>query len=165
MPVLARAQSAPPADVPVAELDPNTHPSRRPPGDEVVMRSLSFLDTPYRYGGTSRATGLDCSALVQKVFAEAVGMQLPRTARAQAGAGKHVSRKALRPGDLVFFNTRHRAYSHVGIYLGNDRFVHAPSKGSVVRIEHLSVRYWSRRFNGARRLINPPTQLSAVSDQ
>jgi len=162
---MAHATEAPSAmaAVAVVSMDPATHPSRKPPLTEIVLHGLSFLDIPYRYGGTTRDRGLDCSALVQKVYAEALGLNLPRTARAQAHAGDKVARKDLKPGDLVFFNTRRRAFSHVGIYLGNDRFLHAPSKGGKVRIERLSVGYWNKRFNGARRIIKPQTQLTAVS--
>ena len=159
----ARAQSPVASEVPVVELDPTVKPSRRPPGAEVVVRSLSYLDIPYRYGGESRDTGFDCSALVQQVYAEALQLQLPRTTRGLAKAGKHVTRADLKAGDLVFFNTRRRAFSHVGIYLGGGRFLHAPSKGGKVRIEQLSVQYWLKRFNGARRIIQPPVQLSAAT--
>jgi len=159
------ARSTMDAGIPVHELDPASRPSRKPMFSEVVLHGLSFLDIPYRFGGTTRDRGLDCSGLVQKVFAESLGMSLPRTTRGQADMGVKVARKDLKPGDLVFFNTRRRAYSHVGIYMGNDRFLHAPSIGGKVRIEKLSVSYWSKRFNGARRVIKPKQpQLTAVSD-
>lgn len=151
---------------PVQERIPTSQPSRKPVPTEVVLHGLSFLDIPYRYGGTTRDRGLDCSGLVQKVFAESMGLSLPRTTRGQAVAGKKVTRKELKPGDLVFFNTRRRAFSHVGIYLGNDRFLHAPSKGGKVRIEKLTVAYWNKRFNGARRVIptqSQPSPLTTVS--
>lgn len=137
----------------------------RPPATEVVVRGLSLIDTPYRFGGTTRETGLDCSALVQKVYREAIGLQLPRTTRGLARSGDKVSRKDLQPGDLVFFNTRRRAFSHVGIYLGGNRFLHAPSRGGKVRVERLSVAYWAKRFNGARRVLpaTDPVQLTSLS--
>lgn len=157
------APSAQADAIPVVSVDPTAKPSRKPQLTEVVLHGLSFLDIPYRYGGTTRDRGLDCSALVQKVYFESLGMSLPRTTRGQALTGVKVARKELKPGDLVFFNTRRRAFSHVGIYLGNDRFLHAPSKGGKVRIEKLSVSYWNKRFNGARRVIKPQTQLTAAT--
>ncbi len=159
----ARAQSPVGNDVPVEERNPSVQATRLPAGSEVVVHGLSYLDTPYRYGGQSRDSGIDCSALVQQVFAEALELKLPRTTRGLSRTGQKISRKDLQTGDLVFFNTRRRAYSHVGIYVGNGRFLHAPSKGGKVRIERLNVRYWSKRFNGGRRVIEPPTQLTAAS--
>lgn len=156
----ARSQ---PLEVPVVSMDPAATPSRKPQLTEVVLRGLSFLDIPYRFGGTTRDSGLDCSSLVQKVFAESLGMTLPRTTQGQSQSGVKIARKELKPGDLVFFNTRRRAFSHVGIYVGNDRFLHAPSRGGKVRIEKLSVPYWNKRFNGARRVIKPQTQLTAAT--
>jgi len=161
-PAYANEVPSAPADVPVVSLDPTVKPSRKPYPTEVVLHSLSFLDIPYRFGGTTRDRGLDCSGLVQKVYAESLGLDLPRTTRGQATSGRKIARKDLKPGDLVFFNTRRRAFSHVGIYLGNDRFLHAPSSGGKVRIEKLSVGYWNKRFNGARRVIAPQTQLTSV---
>jgi cell wall-associated NlpC family hydrolase len=113
------------------------------------------VGTAYHYGGRSPETGFDCSGLVAHAFEEAWGLELPRTAQALAKAGKPVRRADLRPGDLVFYNTRNRPYSHVGIYIGEGRFVHAPRRGAKVRIESLETRYWRSRFNGARRLAPP----------
>lgn len=162
-PAQANEVRSQPLEVPVVSIDPAANPSRKPQLTEVVLRGLSFLDIPYRFGGTTRDRGLDCSGLVQKVFAESLGMTLPRTTRGQSQSGVKIARKELKPGDLVFFNTRRRAFSHVGIYVGNDRFLHAPSKGGKVRIEKLSVPYWNKRFNGARRVIKPQTQLTAAT--
>jgi len=117
------------------------------------------LGVRYRYGGTSPATGFDCSGLVMHVFKQAWGLALPRNARAQARVGTPVARIDLAPGDLVFYNTRNQPSSHVGIYLGEGRFIHAPRPGQRVRIESLESRYWKARYNGARRLDpdwNPP---------
>ena len=122
-------------------------------GDRVVSHGMDYLGVRYRYGGTSRSTGVDCSGLVLNVFQHSVGMSLPRTAAEQARAGVRVSRDQLKPGDLVFFNTSRRANSHVGIYIGNDRMLHAPRSGGVVRIEDISKKYWATRYNGARRII------------
>jgi len=122
---------------------------------EALLQAVLALGTDYRYGGTSPATGYDCSGLVAHVFEKAWGLRLPHNARAQSQFGAPVSLAELRPGDLVFFNTQHRAFSHVGIYLGNGRFVHAPKTGAEVRVESLRIRYWLSRFDGARRLTPP----------
>ena len=122
-------------------------------GAELVLRALSLLGVNYRFGGNSPDTGLDCSGLVRHVFREAVGVVLPRRAEEMSRAGSSVDTSQLAPGDLVFFNTLRRTFSHVGIYIGNGQFVHAPSSGGGVRVEHLSKQYWTQRFNGARRLV------------
>lgn len=114
------------------------------------------LDTDYRYGGHSLANGFDCSGLVAHVFKTAWGLDLPHSSRAQSEFGTPIDASALRPGDLVFYNTANRPYSHVGIYLGDGKFIHAPRTGARVRIENLRKRYWVRRYDGARR-IDPPT--------
>ncbi|THF62705.1 C40 family peptidase [Pseudothauera rhizosphaerae] len=131
---------------------------------ELVNQGRSYLGVPYRFGGTSPATGLDCSGLVQNVFRNALGLQLPRTAREMAGLGSHVERNQLRPGDLVFFNTRRRNFSHVGIYVGDDQFLHAPARGGRVRVESMATRYWTKRFNGARRLVFEDSLPSGLPD-
>jgi len=125
---------------------------------EALLQAVLALGTDYRYGGASPATGYDCSGLVAHVFAQAWGLELPHNARAQSEIGAPVSLAELQPGDLVFYNTQHRAFSHVGIYLGNGRFVHAPKTGARVRVEQLRTRYWMRRFDGARRLTPPDLQ-------
>ena len=122
-------------------------------GAEVVMQALANVGKPYRWGGSDPAEGFDCSGLVAHVYDDALGMKLPRTSRAMSQRGDRVARSELAAGDLVFFNTSRRAFSHVGIYIGRGRFVHAPSSGSVVRVERLTNRYWASRFNGARRLV------------
>lgn len=121
---------------------------------ELVNESMGYLGIRYRFGGTSPETGLDCSGLVQAVFRNALGLNLPRTAHEMATHGDKVQRQELKPGDLVFFNTMRRAFSHVGIYLGEGRFVHSPSKGGSVRVENMASAYWAKRFNGARRLLD-----------
>lgn len=120
---------------------------------DLVNQGMSYLGIRYRFGGTSPETGLDCSGLVQNVFRNALGLDLPRTARDMAKMGDKVALRDLKPGDLVFFNTMRRAFSHVGIYIGDGRFLHAPSRGGRVRVEELDTGYWSKRFNGARRLL------------
>jgi len=99
--------------------------------------------------------GFDCSGLVAHVYEEAYGIRLPRTVSAQSETGLSVGAKELEPGDLVFYDTLGRPYSHVGIYLGDGKFVHAPKTGSAVRVESLKSAYWTKRFNGARRIELP----------
>lgn len=133
---------------------------------QLVDEALDYLGVRYRFGGTSPETGLDCSGLVLNVFRNAIGFDLPRTASEMARMGDKIGRQDLKPGDLVFFNTMRRAFSHVGIYLGNGKFVHAPSSGGKVRVEAISTGYWAKRFNGARRLIddsNTPTANTLLS--
>ncbi|MBM3392359.1 MAG: NlpC/P60 family protein [Betaproteobacteria bacterium] len=119
---------------------------------ELVMHALSFVGIHYRRGGESPETGFDCSGLVRHVFRESLGLALPRTSRDISRVGETVQRNDLQPGDLVFFNTLRRGFSHVGIYLGEHRFVHAPATGGEVRVEDMRQRYWTKRFNGARRI-------------
>jgi cell wall-associated NlpC family hydrolase len=120
---------------------------------DVALYALGLIGVGYRFGGNSPETGLDCSGLVRHVFQEVTGVSLPRTSREMSALGAKVSIADLKPGDLVFFNTRRFAFSHVGIYLGDNRFVHAPSRGSDVRIASLEQSYWQKHFNGARRVI------------
>jgi cell wall-associated NlpC family hydrolase len=118
----------------------------------------SLIGTPYKWGGTSIVNGLDCSGFVQEVVKTATGKLLPRTAREMSEAGHKVARDDLKPGDLVFFNTRRRPYSHVGIYLGNGEFVHGASgvkSGKQVRVDKLDSNYYRKRYNGARRITLP----------
>lgn len=147
----ATALSAPP----VAVAEPSLPSVSELPGlaGDLVNRALGLLGVDYRRGGNSPDTGLDCSGLVRHVFSEAAGLVLPRRAEEISRAGAPVARSELRPGDLVFFNTLRRTFSHVGIYIGDGRFVHAPSSGGVVRVERLAGPYWTSRFNGGRRLI------------
>ena len=125
---------------------------------EVVLRSLSMLGVDYKWGGNSPDTGLDCSGLVRFVYEGTIGKVLPRRSIEMSREGESVDRHELQPGDLVFFNTLRRAFSHVGIYIGNNQFVHAPSKGKQVRVSSLDNRYWSKRFNGARRVLDDADQ-------
>jgi cell wall-associated NlpC family hydrolase len=119
---------------------------------EALLQTLLMLGVDYRYGGKSPQTGFDCSGLVAHVFREAYGIELPHNARAQSEMGMRVSLSELRAGDLVFYNTLNRPFSHVGIYLGDGRFVHAPKTGAQVRVEPIGGKYWMRRFDGARRI-------------
>lgn len=128
----------------------------REASESPIFHALLALGARYRYGGSSPRTGFDCSGLVSYVFERAWGVLLPRNARAQASVGRPIKRRQdLQPGDLVFYNTRNSPYSHVGIYVGDGRFVHAPRRGERVREESIDTPYWRARFNGARRL-QPP---------
>ena len=119
---------------------------------KTVTRALDLLGIRYRRGGSLPETGFDCSGFVGYVFREGLGMVLPRTSREISKSGEMVNKSDLQPGDLVFFNTLRRAFSHVGIYLGDHRFVHAPASGGAVRIEDMRSRYWDKRYSGARRI-------------
>lgn len=119
---------------------------------DVIRSGFAYLGVDYRRGGTSPETGFDCSGLVRRVFGDAFGVNLPHNARAISNEGAKVSVQNLRPGDLVFFNTLRKTFSHVGIYVGNNLFLHAPSSGGGVRLEDLRERYWVKHFNGARRI-------------
>jgi cell wall-associated NlpC family hydrolase len=125
----------------------------RETASELVMQAMNFLGVPYRLGGSSAEQGFDCSGFTRYVFEHSIGLVLPRRAHEQATqAGlAPVARHELKPGDLVFFNTMRRAFSHVGIYIGDGRFIHAPATGGEVRVEDMRAAYWTRRFNGARR--------------
>lgn len=121
---------------------------------DVILKGFELVGVNYRFGGNDAASGLDCSGFVRLVFKETVGLLLPRTAREMSEVGRNVdSNNELKAGDLVFFNTMHRAFSHVGIYLGDNYFLHAPRTGAQVRIESMQNSYWSQRYNGARRVI------------
>jgi cell wall-associated NlpC family hydrolase len=121
---------------------------------EIAMQAMSIIDTQYKFGGDARGSGFDCSGLVRYVYKKAWGAELPRTSMEISEVGETIEVAELLPGDLVFYNTRKRKFSHVGIYLGDNKFVHAPSRGGKVRIEDMAGRYWQVRFNGARRIID-----------
>ncbi|MDP3139492.1 MAG: C40 family peptidase [Burkholderiaceae bacterium] len=118
----------------------------------LVVTAMGFLGVPYRRGGNTVETGFDCSGFVRAMFEQTVGLVLPRRAEQQAAATQSINRGDLLPGDLVFFNTMRRAFSHVGIYVGDGKFIHSPKPGSEVRVEDMSMKYWARRFDGARRV-------------
>jgi cell wall-associated NlpC family hydrolase len=120
---------------------------------EIGLFALSLVGIDYRYGGETPDRGLDCSGLIRYVFQQVTGVMLPRTAKELSRIGKDIRTTELEPGDLVFFNTRRFAFSHVGIYLGNGRFIHAPSHGGEVGVASLASAYWHKRYNGARRLV------------
>lgn len=122
---------------------------------ELAMQAIGMLGINYKRGGNTPEDGLDCSGLVDYVYKEAWGTILPRTSAEISKVGKIIKTKDLQAGDLVFFNTLRRGFSHVGIYLGEHKFIHAPSTGGQVRIESMDVKYWKKRFNGARRIEEP----------
>ena len=115
-------------------------------------QALELMGIRYKRGGNSPETGFDCSGFVRHVFSQSLGLSLPRSALAISQAAERIDKQQLQPGDLVFFNTMRRAFSHVGIYLGEGQFVHSPRAGGRVRIENMGDRYWKRRFDGARRV-------------
>ena len=141
---------------PFAPVQPTPAPrAERAERSEALLQALLALGLDYRYGGKSPVTGFDCSGLVAHIYLEAWSIRLPHNTAAQSRAGAPVSLAELQAGDLVFYDTLKRPFSHVGIYLGDGKFVHAPKSGAQVRIESLQSAYWAQRFNGARR-IEPP---------
>jgi cell wall-associated NlpC family hydrolase len=140
----------PPAESTPPEADPASLPEPAPASHRIIQTALEFIGAPYRNGG-SDPSGFDCSGFVQYVFARH-GALLPREAREQYERGQTIDLEGVRPGDLVFFETVGHGASHVGIALGNGRFIHAPSSRGVVRVEPYTAAYWARRFVGARRL-------------
>ena len=118
----------------------------------VINTAMGMIGIPYRFGGTSAETGFDCSGFVRAIYQDTMGHLLPRKADDQAKATQKIDKKELKPGDLVFFNTMRRTFSHVGIYVGDGQFIHSPSKGKSVRVENMNTSYWAKRFNGARRV-------------
>ncbi|RZL52289.1 MAG: peptidoglycan endopeptidase [Variovorax sp.] len=119
---------------------------------DLVVTAIGFLGVPYRRGGNTAESGFDCSGFVRAMYNQTIGHLLPRRAEEQAAATEKVDRGDLKPGDLVFFNTMRRAFSHVGIYVGDGKFIHAPKPGAKVRVEDMTGSYWQRRFDGARRV-------------
>jgi cell wall-associated NlpC family hydrolase len=128
---------------------------------ELVVSALGFLGVPYKRGGNSAETGFDCSGFVRAIYEQTAGLLLPRRAEQQAAATQKIDKTELKPGDLVFFNTMKRAFSHVGIYVGNGKFIHSPKPGAEVRVEDMGVSYWANRFDGARRVSSPETSAAA----
>lgn len=169
--VLVQAAPDSAAD-PIAKLladrglgDPDRLPAAVPPSEyefvnkvrdkasDMVLSAMNFLGVPYRRGGNSADNGFDCSGFTRHVFEMSLGLVLPRRADEQASAPglTKIKREELKPGDLVFFNTLKRTFSHVGIYIGEGKFIHAPRAGGEVRVEDMRYAYWSKRFTGARR--------------
>ncbi len=125
----------------------------RDKASELVLASMNFLGVPYKRGGSSAENGFDCSGFTRHIFEMSVGLVLPRRADEQAKLSSLVPIKKdeLKPGDLVFFNTMRRTFSHVGIYVGDGKFIHSPRAGGKVRVEDMRDAYWAKRFTGARR--------------
>lgn len=119
---------------------------------ELVIQAMGLLGVPYKRGGISEEKGFDCSGFVRHMFEKSVGLVLPRRAEDQAKVTEEINRSDLKPGDLVFFNTMKRTFSHVGIYVGDGKFIHAPRPGKSVRVDDMREAYWQKRFNGARRV-------------
>jgi cell wall-associated NlpC family hydrolase len=131
--------------------------------NNVLIRAIGLVGTPYRWGGNSPESGFDCSGLVDYVFRSEAGLQLPRTSRAIAALdAPKVARDDLQPGDLLFFGRRH--VNHVGIYVGNGRFVNAPDTGGTVRLDHLDGYYWRDHFLFAKRVLTPRVRAALAAD-
>ena len=149
--LLARGALA--GDLPARTPEPGSVSMRYPDAMQAIVdRALDLIGVRYRRSGDRPQTGFDCSGFVDYVYREGMGLILPRVSREISKAGTPVPKDELEPGDLVFFNTMRRAFSHVGIYLGNNLFVHAPRTGQKVRIDDLQEHYWARRYSGARRV-------------
>lgn len=148
---LAACGSLPPpvTERAMIEIAPPPAPVSRK-GNEVALFALGLIDTGYRFGGKNPEAGLDCSGMVTYIFNQAAGIKMSGSAAEIARKGQVIERDSLRPGDLVFFNTRNTPFSHVGVYIGDDRFVHAPSSTGRVRIDRLSTRYFASRYEAAR---------------
>lgn len=123
--------------------------------EDIPAYSQSLIGTPYKFGGNSPDIGFDCSGFVADVFRHTAGVSMPRSTSEINHIGQAIKADELRSGDLVFFNTLKKKFSHVGIYLGDDRFIHAPSKGGKVRIENMNDEYWKKNYDGSRRINLP----------
>ena len=159
------AQASPDSNDPIAKLlaDKGVIEVRDTTSD-LVISAMNFLGVPYKRGGSSFDTGFDCSGFTRHIYESSLGLLLPRKVDDQAKATglSPVKRAELKPGDLVFFNTLKRTFSHVGIYVGDDKFIHAPRPGGEIRVESLDVRYWAKRFTGARRPAQAPSPTGSA---
>jgi cell wall-associated NlpC family hydrolase len=144
------------ANAPQSPTAAETNPDWRA---EMVMRAMTLLGVSYKFGGNSPDVGLDCSGFVRLVVKDVLGKVLPRRSEEISHSAEAIKTEDLKPGDLVFFNTLKKTFSHVGIYVGNNQFIHSPSSGGSVRIETLDKQYWTSRFDGARRLVGLPDRL------
>ena len=154
-----------PSKRPVAELAQQVRNTATDIASELVLSAMNFLGVPYRRGGDSRETGFDCSGFTRHVFENSIGLILPRRAIEQANspALMPVQQAELKPGDLVFFNTLRHTFSHVGIYIGDNKFIHSPRAGGQVRVEDMRQAYWQQRFDGARRAPAVSAQIAPTS--
>ena len=123
--------------------------------NDLAIYAISLAETPYKYGGSTPENGFDCSGFVRHVFLKSLALQLPRTSVEMSHVGNPLQENQLRPGDLVFFNTQQQSFSHVGIYVGENRFVHAPKSGKAIAIVNMQENYWRNRYDGARRMTPP----------
>ena len=121
--------------------------------EDISIAAVGLVDVPYRFGGNTPKGGFDCSGLIVYVYNKVVGIKLPRTIQLMSGQGKSIDDQPPAPGDLVFFNTTGERYSHAGIYVGQGRFVHAPSAGGTVRLDYITSPYWAAKFTEARRIV------------
>ena len=159
--------NAPAAAASAATAVPNTIAGKiREHASDMVVTAMNFLGVKYRRGGNDADVGFDCSGFTRHVFEMSVGLVLPRRVDEQAKAPGlvPVKRDELQPGDLVFFNTLKRTFSHVGIYVGNGKFIHSPRPGGEVRVEDMGFAYWKKRFTGARRAELPDTTAAATPE-
>ena len=131
---------------------------------ELVIQAMGLLGVPYKRGGMSEEKGFDCSGFVRHMFEKSVGLVLTRRAEEQAKVTEEINRSELKPGDLVFFNTMKRTFSHVGIYVGDGKFIHAPRPGKAVRVDDMREAYWQKRFNGARRVQSDKLQAEPAQN-
>lgn len=164
-PALQQTPTTTPSSYPPAPAASRAQESAPEPVEQrmsaLVVAAMGALGVPYRRGGNGYESGFDCSGFVRALYEQNFGLMLPRRAAEQATATHNIAREELKPGDLVFFNTLGRTFSHVGIYVGDHRFIHSPKAGAVVRIEDMRVNYWNRRFTGARRVVGQITTASA----
>ena len=131
---------------------------------QMLGQAMGLLGVPYRRGGTSENTGFDCSGFVRHVYEQSFGKLLPHRAAEQAKVTETIDPNELKPGDLVFFNTMKRAFSHVGIYVGDGKFIHSPRAGKSVQVDDMRSAYWQKRFNGARRVDPPAASGTSAAD-
>jgi cell wall-associated NlpC family hydrolase len=120
--------------------------------ESLINNAMQLIGVRYRWGGNTPQSGLDCSGFVRYVFNDTFGFLLPRKSAQMSQVGLEIRKDELRPGDLVFFNTMRHAFSHVGIYVGDNKFIHAPSRGKSIRVDDMTKAYWEKRYNGARRM-------------
>ncbi|MFZ9264125.1 MAG: C40 family peptidase [Polynucleobacter sp.] len=154
--VLAQSATEPEASnriTSVASQLANTVTSSVVDGTEsLINNAMQLIGVRYRWGGNTPQSGLDCSGFVRYVFNDTFGFLLPRKSAQMSQVGLEIRKDELRPGDLVFFNTMRHAFSHVGIYVGDNKFIHAPSRGKSIRVDDMTKAYWEKRYNGARRM-------------
>ena len=167
--VLAQSATEPEASnriTSVASQLANTVTSSVVDGTEsLINNAMQLIGVRYRWGGNTPQSGLDCSGFVRYVFNDTFGFLLPRKSAQMSQVGLEIRKDELRPGDLVFFNTMRHAFSHVGIYVGENKFIHAPSKGKTIRVDDMNQSYWVKRYNGARRMEGSESMSEAQRQQ